>query len=70
MLDERYRKASKLDRSQFSIDFHPHDYEILDFIAQTLLHDVSQTDFLRNRGDHRGVLAELYKLNVSAVRRG
>ncbi|THV47546.1 hypothetical protein BGAL_0304g00180 [Botrytis galanthina] len=64
VLDETYRKASKLDRSQFSIDFHPHDYGILDVIAQTLLQDVSQTDFLRNRGDHRGVLAELYKLNI------
>ncbi|KAF7902857.1 hypothetical protein EAF00_002759 [Botryotinia globosa] len=48
----------------FPIDFHPHDYGVLDVIAQTLLEDVSQTDFLRNRGDHRGVLAELYKLNI------
>ncbi|KAF7943702.1 uncharacterized protein EAE97_005772 [Botrytis byssoidea] len=64
VLDETYCKAGKLDRSQFSIDFHPHDYGILDVIAQTLLQDVSQTDFLRNRGDHRGVLAELYKLNI------
>ncbi|TGO13033.1 hypothetical protein BTUL_0078g00420 [Botrytis tulipae] len=64
VLDETYRKAGKLDRSQFSIDFHPHDYGILDVITQTLLQDVSQTDFLRNRGDHRGVLAELYKLNI------
>ncbi|KAF7942290.1 hypothetical protein EAE99_000340 [Botrytis elliptica] len=64
VLDETYRKAGKLDRSQFSTDFHPHDYGILDIIAQTLLQDVFQKDFLRNRRDHRGVLAELYKLNI------
>jgi hypothetical protein len=34
ILDESYRKAGKLDRSQFSVDFHPHDYGILDAISQ------------------------------------
>jgi hypothetical protein len=37
ILDEAYRKAGKLDRSQFAVDFHPHDYGIVDVVAQTLL---------------------------------
>jgi hypothetical protein len=37
VLDESYRKAAKLDRSQFAVDFHPHDYGIVDAVAQTLL---------------------------------
>ncbi|PVH81899.1 hypothetical protein DL98DRAFT_530658 [Cadophora sp. DSE1049] len=50
ILDESYRKAGKLDRSQFSVDFHPHDYV--------------NVDFIEGREQHRGVMAELYKLNV------
>lgn len=68
VLDETYRKAGKLDRSQFSVDFHPHDYGILDVIAQTLLPDVCG-GYLEDRKDHRGVLADLYKLNVSTISR-
>ncbi|KAF5871910.1 uncharacterized protein Bfra_008936 [Botrytis fragariae] len=64
VLGETYRKAGKLDRSQFSIDFHPHDYGILDVVAQTLQQNVFQPDILWNRSNHRGVLAELYKLNI------
>ena len=30
ILDETYRKAGKLDRSQFSTDFRPHHYGIVD----------------------------------------
>lgn len=33
ILDESYRRAGKLDRSQFSVDFHPHDYGIVDAIS-------------------------------------
>lgn len=64
ILDEGYRKAGKLDRSQFSVDFHPHDYGIIDAISQILLPEIS-ADFLKDREEHRGVVAELYKLNVS-----
>lgn len=70
VLDEEYRKAGKLDRSMFAIDFHPHDHGIVDVIAQTLL---PGTDGLwdgqkgRARNAHRGVMCELYKLNVSSV---
>lgn len=60
VLDETYRKASKMDTDKFSTDFHPHEHGIMDTIVQALAH-----------GDHTskpsnlGVRAELYKLNVS-----
>lgn len=37
VMDESYRKASKLDSSHFSTNFHPADYGILDAIKQCLL---------------------------------
>ncbi|KAH7386267.1 hypothetical protein BKA64DRAFT_645840 [Cadophora sp. MPI-SDFR-AT-0126] len=40
ILDESYRKAGTLDRSQFSVDFHPYDYGIVDTISQILLPQV------------------------------
>lgn len=64
ILDESYRKAGKLDRDQFSVDFHPHDYAIIDAIGQILLPQIN-VGFLKERDEHRGVLAELYKVNVS-----
>ncbi|KAF4630636.1 hypothetical protein G7Y89_g7502 [Cudoniella acicularis] len=39
ILDETYRMAGKLDRSEFSVDLHPHDFEIVDTITQILLPD-------------------------------
>ena len=54
ILDESYRKAGKLDRSQFSVDFHPHDYGIIDAISQILLPETS-TAFLIDRQEHRGM---------------
>ncbi|KUJ14348.1 uncharacterized protein LY89DRAFT_784308 [Mollisia scopiformis] len=63
ILDESYRKAGKLDREQFSINFHPHDYGIVDAIAQTLLPQIDGA-FLKERVEHRGLLAELYKVNI------
>jgi hypothetical protein len=67
VLDESYRKAGKLDRSQFSTDWHPADYGILDTIAQTLLPESSTSlgEKEDRRAEHWGVRAELYKLNVS-----
>lgn len=64
ILDETYRKAGKLDRSQFSVDFHPHDYEIVDAITQVLLPQIDGGLLLKDRQEHRGVMAELYKVNV------
>jgi hypothetical protein len=65
ILDETYRKAGKLDRANFSVDFHPHDYGILDAIAQTLLPSTYPVGKKEGREEHWGVKAELYKLNVS-----
>jgi hypothetical protein len=65
ILDETYRKAGKLDRANFSVDFHPHDYGILDAIAQTLLPSTYPLGIKEGREEHGGVKAELYKLNVS-----
>jgi hypothetical protein len=66
ILDELYRKAGKLDRSQFSVDFHPHDYGIVDAIAQTRLPSLENLRIagLNPNTEHWGVVAELYKLNV------
>jgi hypothetical protein len=64
ILDESWRKAGKLDRSQFSVDFHPCKYGIIDAISQILLPEIG-TGFLKGREEHRGVVAELYKLNAS-----
>jgi hypothetical protein len=67
VLDQSYRRAVKLDSDQFCTSFSPHDFGIMDAIAQTLLPEVArvasstQTEFQ----EHLGVVAELYKLNVS-----
>ncbi|KAL8948013.1 MAG: hypothetical protein Q9222_005764 [Ikaeria aurantiellina] len=37
VLDEKYRKASKLDNTAFSSDFHPHDFGIVDAVQQILM---------------------------------
>lgn len=60
VLDESYRKASKLDPSQFSTSFNPYDLGIVDTVAQALLPSTKAAD------SHRAVRAELYKLNVSS----
>lgn len=59
VLDETYRKATKLDRSAFSTDFCPYELGIVDTIAQVLLPNAGGA-----AGTH-GVKAELYKLNAS-----
>ena len=67
VLDESYRKAVNLDSDQFSTNFNPYDAGIVDAITQTLLPGIAkpfsdgETQFI----DHLGVVAELYKLNVS-----
>ncbi|KAL1606149.1 hypothetical protein SLS60_003550 [Paraconiothyrium brasiliense] len=57
VIDESYRKATKLDRTAFSTDFCPYELGIVDTIAQVLL-PIAGADL----GTH-GVKAELYKLN-------
>ncbi|KAH6719680.1 hypothetical protein BKA61DRAFT_707506 [Leptodontidium sp. MPI-SDFR-AT-0119] len=61
VLDETYRKAGKLDAENFSTNFHPADLGILDAVQQVLLPGLSVGV---GREEHRGVRAELYKLNV------
>ena len=67
VLDESYRKAIKLDSNQFSTSFSPHDVGILDVIAQSLLPGVAKpfSDRKSKYEEDLGVVAELYKLNVS-----
>ena len=66
ILDSSYRHASKLDNTQFSTNFHPHDYGILSAIAQILLPGIARSDLGgQNKAmEHFGVAAELYKLNI------
>lgn len=72
VLDESYRKATKLDSSQFSSNFHPHDHGILDAISQTLLPTVTElnpADKTRHT-ENWGLVAELYKLNIYSAPSG
>ena len=70
VLDERIRKAGKLEASEFSSSFNPYDYGIVDAVAQALLPGIARPegiDKVENGANtqHWGVVAELYKLNVS-----
>lgn len=58
VIDESYRKASKLDTSAFSTNFCPYESGIIDTIGQALLPEVSSSS--------QSIRAELYKLNVGA----
>ena len=64
VLDESYRRASKLDDTQFSTNFSPYDYGIVDTIAQILFPGVNENSNQDLGLELRGVRAELYKLNV------
>ncbi|KAF6224617.1 hypothetical protein HO173_012960 [Letharia columbiana] len=69
VLDEKYRKAVKLDTSQFSTDFHPHDCGILDSIQQILLPSTIRGGQAVGIGP-QGVRGELYKLNIYSAPSG
>ncbi|OTA98261.1 hypothetical protein M426DRAFT_77076 [Hypoxylon sp. CI-4A] len=56
--DETYRKATKLDSSEFSTSFCPYSVGIIDTITQFLLPDSP------HKTSGMGVEADLYKLNV------
>ncbi|KAI0895160.1 hypothetical protein F4806DRAFT_91726 [Annulohypoxylon nitens] len=62
--DENYRKATKLDTSDFSTNFCPYSLGIIDTIAQVLLPNYSNTN------SRTGVRAELYKLNFYSAPAG
>ena len=69
VLDGSYREAVKLDTDQFSTNFHPFDVGILDNITQVLLPGVAKS-FANGKKvfqDNIGVVADLYKLNVSSL---
>lgn len=66
VLDESYRKASKLDNTQFATSFNPYDYGIVDTIAQILFPSVKDKSSDDLGLELRGVRAELYKLNVGS----
>lgn len=61
VFDESYRKALKLDPSQFSVDFCPYECGIVDAISQVLLPSLHADVY-----NLKGIRAELYKLNVSS----
>lgn len=66
VLDESYRKASKLDPSHFDCTFNPYEMGIIDEVAQILLPGVKRKN-ASNNNSNEGVnvmRAELYKLNV------
>ena len=67
-LDESYRRASKLDSTQFSTNFSPYELGIIGVIAQTLLPGIVGSLARESGGrtfvENLGVVAELYKLNV------
>ncbi|KAI9845435.1 MAG: hypothetical protein M1837_004913 [Sclerophora amabilis] len=64
IIDEAYRKATKLDPTAFSTTFCPYYAGIVDTIAQALLPNA------RLLQKHHGVKAELYKMNVYAAPSG
>lgn len=71
VLDESYRKASKLDPSHFDCTFNPYEMGIIDEVAQILLPGVKRKTISDNnsasnpRTEGINVMrAELYKLNI------
>lgn len=64
VLDESYRKASKMEPTQFSSTFNPHEVGIVDTVAQALL------PLLYSRDQMRSLKAELYKLNFYSAPSG
>ncbi|KAJ5703223.1 hypothetical protein N7488_010771 [Penicillium malachiteum] len=64
VLDKSYRLASKMDVQHFSCDFSPHDNGVMEKVRQAL----AFRDYTGN--SHRGLRAELYKLNVYSAPSG
>jgi hypothetical protein len=56
ILDESYRRATKLDTTEFVTDFSPYEAGIMDIVTQLLLPGVDPS--------RHGIRAELYKLNA------
>lgn len=63
VVDTDYRRAGKLDATQFASTFHPADFGLLENIEQILVPDMGG----RRAKDEiysRKIVADLYKLNV------
>jgi hypothetical protein len=59
VIDEGYRQASTLDIQKFSSDYSPYDNRVMEKVSQALaFRDVADNS-------HRGLRAELYKMNVN-----
>ena len=72
VLNESYRKAAKLDSTQFCTNFDPHSAGILDAISQTMVSGVARSG-LNGDNDAKsnwGVVTELYKLNTYSAPSG
>ena len=61
--DETYRKAGKLDSSNFALKFDPADLGLVDLIRTEMLEEGRTLSDTKPELAHR-VRAELYKLNV------
>lgn len=63
VLDEDYRQASKMDVQRFASDYSPYENRVMEKVSQALaFRDVGHNS-------HRGLWAELYKLNVGSIPR-
>ncbi|KAK4934349.1 hypothetical protein LTR66_015627, partial [Elasticomyces elasticus] len=65
VFDESYRKAGKLDESNFSTNFSPYALGIIETAGQALLPNA-----WRRNNETAGLRAELYKLNVYSAPSG
>jgi hypothetical protein len=64
VVDPEYRKAGKLDLSQFDTSFHPADYRIIRHVERILLPSIKSHKKKKNTVEFREIRAELYKLNI------
>ncbi|KAH6680481.1 hypothetical protein B0J14DRAFT_648860 [Halenospora varia] len=66
VLDEKIRKAGVLEATEFSTNFNPYDYGMVDAVAKALLPGIARPNEEGKDGSEEnwGVVAELYKLNV------
>ncbi|KAH9842211.1 P4Hc domain containing protein [Teratosphaeria destructans] len=65
VLDDTYRKASKLDADRFATNFCPYACGIIDIVLQMLLPNV-----IAPGSEKRSIRAELYKLNIYSAPSG
>ncbi len=69
IFDEKIRKAGVLGSANFSTNFNPYDFGIMDAVAQKLLPGIARAGN-QPPVERWGVVAELYKLNVYSAPSG